>query len=293
MPNKYLPRIGDSGKTKITNNYDNNELEYLLTNGKSGIEPDTNRLYSSEAGMQIYRSEWDTDALWWALKSGSRNPVHKQDDDLSFMIYYNNNEIFTDAGKFNYDNNSIYRKYALSPEGHNSISIKEERYYASKNLDKIELLELVEDEEDYLWLRGQNSAYLNSIIDRNFIYIKPNIFLIIDRGDSDHEKTYSQHYLFTPNIKIISYNESGISMISDDRNVKVELRQYEEVDDVNLYEADEFLDQDTKTTYITTIQINKDDYKNTINSVKIDSNIATIKINNQDYNFELEELELE
>jgi len=317
MPNRYLPRIGDSENTLITNNYGNKNFQYILSEGLSGEKPISKSLYDKDAGIFTYRSSWKKDdlknSLWWAIKSGAKNSVHKQEDDLSFMIYAFNNEIFSDAGKYNYDSKSIFRQYAVSPQGHNVVSIKNKNYYVSQNLEHIEHLKLKKKTARYIWLSAKNNAYKQTSIFRDFIFLKPNTFIIIDRIKSRNKNLYSQHFLLGPNMEIIDHSTTHFHAVSKDKKIGVQLNQYTDIQNVDFYRAHngtgkgyifekfenktpidyiEFLKENNTTTYLTSIQLNNSYYKNKIEVIKLKKNILKLLINNENFMFNLENLTL-
>jgi hypothetical protein len=317
MPNKKLPTIGDSSKSKFNDNFDNQNLTFLLSDGRRGEKPKKKFKYYKNAGVGIYRNSWNTinmkESLWWTIKSGASSPMHKHDDDLSFVLHAFGNEIFSDAGKFNYDTTDIFRKYALSPQGHNTISIKDKNYFAFKNLNKINYLNLVKKNKKMIWFSAKHFAYAETLIQRNFIFIKPNTFIIIDRTYSKKRNIYSQHFVLGPNIEIAKYNNASFFAVSNDQKSLVDLRQYLYIDDAKTYNADEssgkgyisedfeektpvnyieFLKKGNNVTYVTSIQLNNSHYKNKIKKVKLEKNTLKLLINNETFVFNLEKLKL-
>jgi hypothetical protein len=239
--------------------------------------------------------------------------VHKQKDDLSFMIYAFNNEIFSDAGKYNYDSKSVFRQYAVSPQGHNTISIEDQNYSISQNLKKIGALKLIKQTSKYIWLSAINKAYDKTSICRNFIFLKPNTFIIIDQTRSSNKNLYSQHFLLGPHMRIVDYGKTNFHAVSKDKKVGIQLNQYVKVEKVNLFRANkntgkgyifetfenetpvdyiEFLKEDNNTKYITSIQLNNSYYKNKIEKIKLKKGTLKLLINNESFVFNLENLKL-
>jgi hypothetical protein len=317
MPNKVVPPIGDSEKLVLGNDYDNENLKYLLTDGQTGTEPKSGLKFYEKAGIAIYRETWSkeniSDSIWWTLKSGSNNGGHKQDDDLSFMIYAFGNEIFSDAGKYNYENEDIFRQYVLSPQGHNSISIKDKRYFADKNLEKIGYLKLVEETDCCIWLKAENNAYSNTEISRDFIFIKPNIFLILDKGSSNNKETFLQTFLLSPEMNLKNYSDDSFFAESKDGKTKVYLQQHLKTDSAKVYRSDDKTGKgyvsesfETKTPidyiefektsndifFITTIELNPDSYNYSVDKINLENNLLKVYINNDLFVFDLENLKI-
>jgi CDP-glycerol glycerophosphotransferase (TagB/SpsB family)/glycosyltransferase involved in cell wall biosynthesis len=312
MPNKKLPPIGDSPKTFLTRNYGNKMVKYVLNNGSSGEAPPKNFNFFKEAGIATYRNHYDSkDSIWWTIKSGSNNKIHKHDDDLSFMLYGFGKEIFTDAGKYNYDNENLFRKYVLSPSGHNSISIKDKPYFAVNNLNKIGNLEFKQETDEFIWLSAINRAYSATTIIRDFIFYKPNILIIIDRASSSIQNTFLQSFLLSPEMHLNNYSEKFLHAESKDRNTAVYLRQYIKPDNIRTYTADKetgkgYISEnfETKTpidyiefeitaevaSFITTIELNPEDYKNRINKINLEKNFLKVNLNKNSKTFNLGKL---
>jgi hypothetical protein len=317
MPNKVVPPIGDSGKSVLGNDYANNDLKYLLTEGQTGNKPKSGLKFYEEAGITVYRETWSkeniSDSIWWTFKSGSNNPFHKQDDDLSFVLYAFGNEIFTDAGKYNYETKDNFRQYVLSPQGHNSISIKDKRYFADKNLEKIGYLKLVEETDSLIWLRAENNAYPNTQIFRDFIFIKPNIFLILDKGSSNNKETFLQSFLLSPEMTLKNYSDDSFFAESKDGKTKVYLQQHLKTDSAKVYKSDdktgkgyvsegfetktpidyiEFEKSSNDVSFITTMELNPDSYNYSVDKINLENNLLKVYINNDLFVFDLENLKI-
>lgn len=319
LPNKYLPRIGDTSNTdKPLQSYYNNEyLEYIISDGEEGIIPQSGLSYYEEAGILLYRDDFDgesTDkATWWCFKSGARSAIHKQDDDLSIMLYSNGNEILSDGGQYNYVSGDSFRQYVVSPEAHNSLSIKGKPYYGNANFDQIDLLELVNETNEYYWYKGINRAYGHTHIQRNLIFFEPNVFIIIDDGLTiDDQQDYTQHFLLGKDMELVEYDANGFKAISKDEKSWIELEQYIDTEDVKHYSADEqdgygyiseyfakkipinyisFENTAKQTRYVTSIIINDED--NTDLSIDINEDHIIVNVNSKKYIFNIDSLSYE
>jgi hypothetical protein len=305
MPNGYLPTIGDTGFVKITSSYGNNYLEYLISRGNAGKSPPAGLYYYKEAGLAIYRETWEEgfmeDSLWWTFKSGSNNRVHKQDDDLSLVIFNRGHEIFSDAGKYNYQEDDIFRRYAVSPQSHTSISLYNESYNARKNLDKIGHLQLLDQTESYIRLRGENNAYAEVSIVRDLVFFKPSTFVIIDRISSLGEQNFSQHYLLGENMHISNYNVSGFTIESASGEFYAKVFQKNIAEEVLYFRADnsngkgylfkafeektptdyiEFLKKGDEFIFFTIIILEEDRGNFSLENFSFDNNTLSYSINN-------------
>lgn len=214
LPTGYLPTIGDTEAKKVYNPYANEYLEYLVSNGERGKKPKEGLYFFDDAGIVTYRGSFEkeqmADSIWWSFKCGTKNRMHRQDDDLSFMLFANGQEIFSDSGKYSYEEEDLFRKFVVSPQGHTTVSVLNKAYYARHNFTPVKCLELVDSNNKYIWLRGINRGYNSeTVIKRDLIYIHQGIFILVDRMNSNISKTYSQQYVLSENVKISYYDTSG------------------------------------------------------------------------------------
>lgn len=319
LPNGYLPRIGDTSNTKkpLTYGYENEYLNYIVSSGTEGSIPDGGLVHYDEAGILLYRDNFNAKnvdkATWWCFKSGAKSSVHKHDDDLSLMIYSHGNEILTDGGQYNYISGDAFRQYVLSPEAHNTLSIKGKAYYGNANFDKIDLLEKVEETKEYCWYKGVNRAYGHTHIQRNLIFFKPNIFIIVDDGwTMDEQQEYTQHFLLGKNMVIKELNNSGFYAVSEDGKAWIKATQHIDVENAKLFRADEkmgygyisetfnnktpinyisFENTLKKVKYVTSLVINGKN--NSGLDIKVNNSVITIYLNSKEYSFDIKELNYE
>lgn len=304
MPGGKIAPIGDSNSQVNPQDFGSKFLHYVISAGKEGSMPRKGLQLFEEAGVVVYRESWEAErmnnCLWWSFKSGAKNPVHKQDDDMSFIISYQGVEIFSDPGKFNYNSNSVFRKFAVSPYGHNTVCLKDTRYFAAENLEKITEPAVIANKGDYIWLVARNKAYKDIEIERNFVFIKPNIFIIYDKITSLQSKTYSQTYLFGKNLVISSLQKQKVLFNSKSNKFQVALTSYIPVEKVNHYYGDtmsgkgfifenfeqktavsniEFLATGKNVEFLVSIELNSKEYKSTVKDIIINTDSLKILIN--------------
>jgi hypothetical protein len=318
LPNDYLPRIGDTSNTEpLTYGYKNEYFNYIVSSGVEGTMPDGGLVYYDDAGILLYRNDFKAEnvdrATWWCLKSGAKSSVHKHDDDLSLMIYSHGKEILTDGGQYNYISGDAFRQYVLSPEAHNSLSIKGKAYYGNVNYDKVGFLEKVEETKEYSWYRGVNRAYGHTHIQRNLIFFEPNIFIIVDDGwTMGEQQEYTQHFLLGPNMQLKEFDNSGFYAVSDDGKAWIKATQYINVENTKLFRADEetgygyisetfnnktpinyvtFENTSKKVRYVTSLVINGEN--NADLDIKVNNSVIKLYLNSKEYSFNIEELNYE
>lgn len=122
-----LPLIGDTTAIRVGNCLSNKlsmhnckEYEnyiYLISNGKEGVSPDEDLLFLNESGYAIIK-DFDN-KLNLVFKCKHISNYHRHDDDLSFTLFYDNEEWFVDGGLYEYAEGDQFRKYLRSHFSHN------------------------------------------------------------------------------------------------------------------------------------------------------------------------------
>lgn len=78
-----------------------------------------------QSGYQIIRSNPNAQYFESLIFKGApASLVHAHADALSFIFYYKNKEIFSDPGKFTYENNE-FRKFFVGDRSHNTAGLRE------------------------------------------------------------------------------------------------------------------------------------------------------------------------
>ncbi|AJC84184.1 heparinase II/III family protein [Campylobacter peloridis] len=125
--NGNLPLIGDTTIFKINNlllnklsmhnckEYEN--YIYLISNGKEGVKPDKDLLFLNDSGYAIIK-DFDN-KLNLVFKCKHISNYHRHDDDLSFTLFYDNEEWFVDSGLYEYAEKDEFRRYLRSHFSHN------------------------------------------------------------------------------------------------------------------------------------------------------------------------------
>jgi hypothetical protein len=132
-PNGRVPMIGDSQSDYVLGITDeeitNEHYLYLVSNGNEGEEIVANSVVYQDAGVAIFKNNWSAaPPIYFALFNAFHSSAHKQSDDLSFVLTYQQTDYFVDSGKYNYVESDPYRIYMRSIFAHNSIAVDGESY---------------------------------------------------------------------------------------------------------------------------------------------------------------------
>ena len=184
QPDKYLPMIGDSGKTceeDIPKTYD--------------------YFYDSEAGIYLIQDK--SKKLHLSFICGYSKQNHKHHDDLSFNLFYKDKNIFLDTGKYNYDRNSEIRQYLLSTYAHNTVSVDDDYIIKEdyKFLEKPKVHSFCNNSK-YDLIKGINE-WEKGIHERTLIYIKAfDLILIHDKVMLENAGNITQIFNVNPELKM-------------------------------------------------------------------------------------------
>lgn len=109
-----------------------------------------------DSGYQVIRTHPDVDkseSTALAFTATNKTHVHDHCDYLAFLLYHRGKNVFTDSGKFTYEN-SLWRKYFLSDKAHNTVGLKSVTFYPDDSEIGSVSLSPVEEKDEYVELSG-------------------------------------------------------------------------------------------------------------------------------------------
>jgi hypothetical protein len=126
-PDGSIAPLGDTvnGTKFIPMDRWNNNKQYLyvLSKGAKGVKPTvTDKIYP-DGNYAVFRDSWNFNSKsnWILFDAATHSAVHKQHDDLSFMIWHHG-DLFSDGGFGGYDYvGSAMARYATSPWAHSVL----------------------------------------------------------------------------------------------------------------------------------------------------------------------------
>lgn len=214
MPGGTLPGLNDAGRTDIKADLakgltfypDRKDLEWVATDGKSGVKPSVGSIALPFAGQLVMRAGWDADDLYLLMDAGPFGYGHQHEDALSFVIYSQGKYHLVDAGNYPYDS-SEWRKYVLSTRSHNTIRVDGQdqhrggrprtEYVVSKPLPN-------------KWIGGDGFDYacgmysngygptneIKAVHSRHIFFVKPEYWIVTDFLTPQDDKPHHYDSMF-------------------------------------------------------------------------------------------------
>ncbi len=243
-PNLYLPALGHTVYSKFvpTDAWYSTEqpyLNYIITQGQEGDPPEETFTVFPEAGIAITREGWlgedSFEEMTWALfKAGYiGGTAHKQNDDLSFVLYANGHEVFVDPGFYNYEAEDPIHQYLESALAHNTVIVDGYSFLSTELGDSKVYIAAFETTEDYDYIVSVNHLYNGVSIRRHFIYIKPDTFIIFDDIIAEEEHDYAQLFHLSEYMQILNVDQGNALLISNQFPFQMELMQIEDINQDN------------------------------------------------------------
>lgn len=238
-PNFHQPLLGDSDDTDLrglltlsaylfndavlkSRGYDELDYEnYFLLGKKNSIKyktiqsknPDFTSVYQNSSGGFYMRSSWQENAYYASFNLKKLGGGHGHDDILNFTLFANNQDYLIDGGRFTYVDNE-WRELFKSNQSHNTLGVDNlpnsiykdswiNQYEARSQGDYARISSLFD------YAQAENTAYKRlkdpvSMI-RRVLFIKPNVWLLIDSFSANATHTYSQYFNFPDkNVSILN-----------------------------------------------------------------------------------------
>jgi len=129
----------------------------------------------------------------------------RQCDLLSFTFLYDNTPIVFDAG----GGQGILAEYAQSAIAHSALICDDSDYIRPRYAD-FSALRKGKECDRYVAVSASHSLYQGVVLSRVFIWIKPNIMLLVDSAHSAEEHIYAQNFLTTNFRKINEKSKDAI-----------------------------------------------------------------------------------
>ncbi len=244
-PDGTLPLVGDSALENVLrikeNQIVNENLLYLKTEGRKGTGFDNYCTGYLDAGVGIDKSGiFDDENHYFAIFSAFHSSVHKQSDDLSFVLSYDETDYFVDSGKYNFDESDKFRKYIRSTFAHNTIIVDGESYdYRDlENVDKSNLYNF-SCSDNYSIFQSKHTLYEGVEINRNVIIIYDKGIFIHDTISSINEHQYQQVFNIGKDVSI-NYNQSSLLRFNSTKdNSSIYLRQLVEYSSMEIFTGSE------------------------------------------------------
>lgn len=222
LPDSTTAPIGDTDvvsvwrRPALAEAYDNRELRYLLSGGKTGVEPRGGVRAYPDAGYAFARMK-GADGGWgyMAQIAGFHSRMHKQADDLAFLWWDRGRNVLVDPGRYAFSGKTT-KDTALFQDGfwyadprrihvettraHNTVGID------GRNFQRVgvkpygsALVQAVEN--DGLAVFESFTTHFETVDHRRLLVMKPGEFLLAvdwlnDAAGVEHD--FAQHFHLAP-----------------------------------------------------------------------------------------------
>jgi len=197
--NGKVPMLGDSVETNIYGyKYEpiHPWMKFVLTRGVEGEEPTHGCVAIEDAKVAIIQTSLHENESYYLMMTGAfHSRVHKHADDLSFVLSLNNEDIFVDSGKYNFDEKDPYRMYMRSSFAHNTVSIEGLAYDLRQEdfFDNPVILEKT-DLDGGCKISMQHTLYPDVVITRSVWMLSEHLTIIQDQIESSRTQKFIQHF---------------------------------------------------------------------------------------------------
>ena len=172
-------------------------------------QPTFSSIYQEASGDFYMRSSWDSNANYASFHIKKLGGGHGHDNLLHINLFGNGRDYLVDPGRYTYVNNK-WRDYFKSSNNHNSLevdglpnSIYNDSW--SNTFEAIAVNQFTKTTATFDYAEATNYAY-NRLEDpvstkRRILFLKPDVWLIVDSFNGKESHTYTQNFIF-PNDKI-------------------------------------------------------------------------------------------
>lgn len=183
-------------------------------------EPKFRSYALNDSGNYYMRSDWTKKANFLHFHCGTLGAGHGHSDKLHIDLYAYGEDILVDAGRYTYVPKSE-RLELKSPKSHNTITIDNKDFTVCKDSWECSKLsqpvkQLSKVTEQFEFVQGAHLGYMDMkeavFVNRKIVFIKPDIYILIDEMYTGGTHFYNQYFHFNNNgilVKdknIVSYN---------------------------------------------------------------------------------------
>ena len=235
-PDGTVPSVGDSFNDNVlkhpVESVTNEHLVFEITNGDQGVEIEENSMVYTDAGIAIFKNDWDSQKpIYFSLFNAYHSFVHKQSDDLSFVLTYGDTDFFVDGGKYNFVESDPYRIFIRSVFAHNTISVDNETYdFREESFIGNPVIENFYIGPDYSFVKANHCIFDGVEITRTVIFFNQGAVYIHDSIKSDDFHSYSQIFNIGQDVLLDVNDSRNISLTSMSDSSTINLIQLNDID---------------------------------------------------------------
>jgi hypothetical protein len=216
----------------------NEHLLYMISDGDRGEKNEQDSSVYVDAGVALFKNDWDVSpAIYFALFNRFHMVnKHKQCDDLSFVLTYQDTDYFVDSGKYNYDERDPYRILMRSVFAHNTIAVGDESYdIEDSNNIGTTAIEHYGITSEYSYVKASHSMYDGVKISRTVIFFDEGAVYFHDQIESDENHKYTQIFNIGQDVIIDDSNQNNVILSSMIDNSSLTLTQLNPISEFESY----------------------------------------------------------
>lgn len=201
--------------------FDRTDFLYVATEGKEGAPPKQTAHALPQSGLYSFRSSWDSDALFMALKCGPDGGWHCQPDNGTFVLSAGGRILMPDAGNYIYSGDPEGRAWFRQTRVHKTLTLdnKNSRYAPRllqwKPGDNLDVLVV------------ENDSYDNLTHRRAVFFVDKTYFIIVDEAIGTATGQLDLHYQLAPGDILTEKDNCKISTtFADGWNIAVQMQPY-------------------------------------------------------------------
>jgi len=238
-PDGYGPMNGDSDRssalhkiTRAAEVFDNDELRYVTSQGKSGKWDQVSySVLMPWSGQAVFRSGFGVNDDWSYFEIGPWGIAHQHYDKLHLSVMVGGRDILVHTGRYTYigyhDTTNPWRNYFIGSDSHNVILIDgigqgaRERLRRSPISNQHYLIN-----EDIAFARGKFDSGFTGVKDkdkdqfagkashtRGVLYVQEFGWIVVDHIDTDRPRSIDVMWRFHPDCTV---KTDGLNVFTDD-----------------------------------------------------------------------------
>jgi len=214
------------------------DIEYSGSGGESGVRPNFNSKSFPNAGLHVMRSDWTPSARYLISDTGPYGGPHGHEDKLSFELFAYGAPFIVDPGSYTYEKRDPYRDYFVGSQGHNTVLVDQRsqiRRWDQQHLDPV-----AQEISHGYWNCSENFDIASGMYDegyapfslvkpretdidrdvthqRDFVFAKPDYWILIDYLDADNVHDYSFVFHLAPDT-VVDGRTGSSALLRSERN---------------------------------------------------------------------------
>ena len=162
-----------------------------------------------DSGNYYMRSGWSEHDNYMYFHCGTLGSGHGHADLLHISVFANGEDYLIDPGRYTYIEGNEEREYLKSCKAHNTTIVDDEEFTKlngswSYNSVATPIKHPFISKNAYDYLEGSHLGYMSKGIftNRSVIYIKPDIWVLVDRFYGEGTHKYNQIFQFAKNVEL-------------------------------------------------------------------------------------------